>query len=206
MSTRQLPPDVSLRSLKNQAKTLLHGHRSGSSEAVERFRSAHPRLNELDATGVAKEPLVLADALLVIAREYGFASWPKLLAAVTGEVGKLPGEPGWEWALWVPGDISLESSGCTGTETRSRSARGQCAICWENRPEDGALAVTVAASGELVERHPRAIAFDEDAARQPLHSSTSVWGNGLGLFSFRLPYSEVPHGTIVHLGVEIQTS
>ena len=51
------------------AKELLRGHQSGDRSAVERIARHHPR---------ARLPIKLADAQLVIAREAGFASWPRL--------------------------------------------------------------------------------------------------------------------------------
>lgn len=71
---RQLPPRPNLDQLRHQAKDLLKSHKAGDPDAIERIRQSHPR--SLNA------PLRLSDAQLVIAREYGFESWPKLKAAV----------------------------------------------------------------------------------------------------------------------------
>jgi ankyrin repeat protein len=68
---RVLPTPPNLGQLKNQAKDLLKQIRSGDAEAVARLLRDHPRRLDYAA---AK----LSDAQLVIAREYGFASWPKL--------------------------------------------------------------------------------------------------------------------------------
>ena len=67
---RELPSEPNLDQLKNQAKDLLKAHNAGDPEAIQRVRENHP-------TATAAK-LRLSDAQLVIAREYGFASWPKL--------------------------------------------------------------------------------------------------------------------------------
>jgi len=66
-----LPARPSLEQLRKQAKELLKGYRAGDPSAVARFHSHHPR-------GISDERLSLADAQLVLAREYGFPSWAKL--------------------------------------------------------------------------------------------------------------------------------
>jgi hypothetical protein len=53
---------------------------AGDSDAVLRFRVAHPRINPSAAPDQAR----LSDAQLVLAREYGFASWQKLKRHVEG--------------------------------------------------------------------------------------------------------------------------
>lgn len=67
MSERQLPARPNLEHLKNQAKLLLREALAGESSAVERFATC----------GVTTSPK-LADALHVLAREYGFKTWPEL--------------------------------------------------------------------------------------------------------------------------------
>ncbi|HEU0175705.1 MAG TPA: ankyrin repeat domain-containing protein [Blastocatellia bacterium] len=68
--SRQLPANPNLEHLKNQAKDLLRNFQNGSATAKERFAL----LSTFSASAGPK----LADALHVVAREYGFASWPKL--------------------------------------------------------------------------------------------------------------------------------
>ncbi len=71
MSTSlSLPQHPDLDQLKTQARELLIAFRSGDAEAVQSF-AAHPRA--IDPTAVK-----LADAQLVLARGYGFSSWPVL--------------------------------------------------------------------------------------------------------------------------------
>ena len=70
--SRTLPARPSLEQLRKQAKDLLRLSESGESAAAQRFRNV-----------LAKEAEPsLADAQFVIAREYGFESWPKLVAHV----------------------------------------------------------------------------------------------------------------------------
>src|SRR5580704_9403005 len=68
---KQLPSRPNLEQLKKQAKDLLKLHNASDSEALGRVAEHHP-------CGAADSRFALADAQLVIAREYGFESWPKL--------------------------------------------------------------------------------------------------------------------------------
>ncbi len=64
-----LPAHPHLGQLRNQAKDLLHAARDGDPAAAARLSSV-------------SADLTLASAQLAVAREYGFASWPGLKAAV----------------------------------------------------------------------------------------------------------------------------
>lgn len=64
-SSSRLPARPSLEQLKTQAKELLRQYSLDLGPAVERFRDT-------------KQPVTLADAQFVLAREYGFESWAKL--------------------------------------------------------------------------------------------------------------------------------
>lgn len=66
----ELPAKSNVEHLKKQAKDLLRSCQQGDGAAMERFRS----FVSFSAPG----SLQLADAQYVIARDYGFASWPKL--------------------------------------------------------------------------------------------------------------------------------
>src|SRR5262245_19041436 len=72
---QSLPARPNLEQLKNQAKDLLKSIQSGDADASQRLRENHPHGS---AQRLRADELTLADAQLVIAREYGFASWPKL--------------------------------------------------------------------------------------------------------------------------------
>ena len=80
--SKQLPPSPNLEQLKKQAKSLLKRQQAADSEALTRIRENHPRWRSLLEEQVAASPFALADAQLVIASEYGFASWSKLQAHV----------------------------------------------------------------------------------------------------------------------------
>ena len=84
--SEQLPPNPSLEQLKKQAKSLLKRQQAADSEAFTRIRENHPRWRNLsreqEKDQVAAPPFALADAQLVIASEYGFASWSKLQSHV----------------------------------------------------------------------------------------------------------------------------
>ncbi len=78
---RALPAAPSLEQQKKQARELLLAARAGDASALDRVRVHHPRL--APAVGTQRAPeLSLHDAQLVIAREYGFASWPRLKAHI----------------------------------------------------------------------------------------------------------------------------
>ena len=68
-----LPAAPSLEQLRNQAKDLVRAHRAGDAAARSRVATHHPR---------PAEPLKLSGAQLVVAREHGFPSWPRLRAYV----------------------------------------------------------------------------------------------------------------------------
>ena len=66
-----------LEQLRTQAKELLSAAQANSPEAIERFRTHHPRFR-----GGAAHSFKLTGAQLVLAREHGYVSWPKLADAL----------------------------------------------------------------------------------------------------------------------------
>jgi hypothetical protein len=78
---RELPARPDLEQLKHQAKDLLKAWKSDEPDAVKRFQNSYPRPPGA-ASPIHAGAAQLSDAQLVIAREYGFDSWPKLKAAV----------------------------------------------------------------------------------------------------------------------------
>lgn len=70
-----LPADPDLEHLRRAARRLQRAVRSGDPEALERVSLHHPEGPPEDRTVFA-----LSDAQLVVARTYGFPSWPRLLA------------------------------------------------------------------------------------------------------------------------------
>lgn len=79
---RLLPAVPNLEQQKKQAKELLDAARTNDPESITRFRNHHPRLAGRSEEYLRGSPLSLHDAQLVLAREYGFASWPKLKAHI----------------------------------------------------------------------------------------------------------------------------
>jgi ankyrin repeat protein len=77
-----MPDRPNLDQLKNQAKDLLKGHKAGDLEALQRIQANHPRLAGSPAHQIQASRFTLSGAQLVLAREYGFSSWPKLKAHV----------------------------------------------------------------------------------------------------------------------------
>jgi HEAT repeat protein len=69
---RPLPPSPSLEQLRNQAKDLLRECRNQVPEALHRVQE------QLPSAARPTFPLTLASAFHVLAREYGFSSWPQL--------------------------------------------------------------------------------------------------------------------------------
>jgi ankyrin repeat protein len=73
---RRLPPQPSLEQLKKQAKELLERYRAGDPAAVEEVQRFEHRPDPA--------AFALNDAQRVLARAYGYESWPKLKAFVDG--------------------------------------------------------------------------------------------------------------------------
>ena len=73
------PDRIDLDQLRRQAKELRDAARRGDRAAVERIARQAPSVNP--------EVVTLAIAQLVIARELGFASWPRLKVAVESQAG-----------------------------------------------------------------------------------------------------------------------
>jgi len=69
--SRELPREPSIEHLRNQAKQLRRQVRAGDQAALAVARELHPQADTAST-------FALADAQLVLARQYGFASWPKL--------------------------------------------------------------------------------------------------------------------------------
>jgi ankyrin repeat protein len=76
LSTRRMREHADLEQLKRQAKQLFSAFQAGDSAAVDEVKAHYDN--------VQAETFALHDAQLVIARSYGFDSWPKLKAYVDG--------------------------------------------------------------------------------------------------------------------------
>ncbi len=79
--SNQLPPNPNLIYLKKQAKALHKQMQAGEPAAAVRCQQSHPQ-------GANLTTQKLSDAQLIIAREHGFASWPRLKYFVEGVHGR----------------------------------------------------------------------------------------------------------------------
>jgi len=70
---------LNLEQQKKQARELLRAIRAGNGDAMSRLRHNHSRWTVMDDATV-RQLVALHDAQFVLAREQGFASWPKLKA------------------------------------------------------------------------------------------------------------------------------
>ncbi|MDJ0638826.1 MAG: ankyrin repeat domain-containing protein [Paracoccaceae bacterium] len=87
MPTKRLPANADIDHLKHQAKDLLADIRKGGLAALQRLREFHPKCGDLMDAEIAEGTYALSDALLTIAREYGYPSWPRLKTAVAEAAG-----------------------------------------------------------------------------------------------------------------------
>lgn len=79
---KPLPPRPDLDQLRSQARELLKAVQTGDTAACQRVADSHPRLQGAASGTIQSAGFKLSDAQLVLAREHGFASWPKLKSAV----------------------------------------------------------------------------------------------------------------------------
>jgi hypothetical protein len=86
MPSRSLPAHANLAQLKRQADELRRAHREGKRSAAARLAAHHPRLKGQPPAKILARHLSVADAQLVLAREYGFDGWPDIKHHV--EVGR----------------------------------------------------------------------------------------------------------------------
>ena len=80
LPTRTLPDRPDQEQLKRQAKELLQAFTNGEAGAVAEVNAHYHEANP--------QTFALHDAQLVIARAYGFESWPRLKAHVDGLTAK----------------------------------------------------------------------------------------------------------------------
>jgi len=90
--SKSLPARPNLEQLKTQAKDLLKLLKAGDPVARQRIQENHPHPAKIATAELRTDSVTLSDAQLVIAREYGFASWPKLKEHVESFLGET-GEP-----------------------------------------------------------------------------------------------------------------
>jgi ankyrin repeat protein len=95
MPVRTLPSNPSLVQLKLQAKELQKLFREQKQVALARITAHHPRFKK------DSPRLALADAQMVLAREYGFANWAQLkhFVELSGLISKIKPHPHFEEAV-----------------------------------------------------------------------------------------------------------
>jgi hypothetical protein len=101
MPTRSLPARPDLGQLKLQAKELKRDHADGKMSAAARIAANHPRWKGQPLPAILQQPLTLAAAQLVIAREYGLRNWAHLKHHVetSDRLAKFKPHPRFEEAL-----------------------------------------------------------------------------------------------------------
>lgn len=101
MSTRSLPARPHLDQLKLQAAELHRAHRDGHPSAAARIAARHPRMKRLAPDAILDAEFALADAQLVVAREYGFDNWAQLKrrVEVSRSIDRVVAHPGFGAAL-----------------------------------------------------------------------------------------------------------
>lgn len=101
MSTRTLPPRPSLDQLKIQANELHRAHRDRDPSAAGRIAAHHPEMKGSPPEAVLDKRLALADAQLVVAREYGFRNWAELKHRIeqAAQIQRLEPHRGFDAAL-----------------------------------------------------------------------------------------------------------
>lgn len=101
MPTRTLPPRPSLDQLKIQATELQRAHRDRDPSAAARIAAHHPEKKGWPPDAVLDAPLAVADAQLVVAREYGFRHWAELKRRVerSRQIEAIEAHPGFAAAL-----------------------------------------------------------------------------------------------------------
>src|ERR1051326_3815757 len=112
MDTKELPAYPSLEQFKKQAKDLLKTVKSGQPQPLQsilqRIKKDHPRLGRLADLKPEGTRLRLADLQFVIARDYGFESWPKFTKHIRGLTLKTSSPSRFESAVdaVVTGDVA----------------------------------------------------------------------------------------------------
>jgi len=108
--TRILPPRPSLQQLKIQATELQRAHRDRDASAVGRIAAHHPEMKGWPPRTVLDKPLALADAQLVIAREYGFRNWSDLRRRIeqARQIERIKPHPGFDAALAALNDGDVD--------------------------------------------------------------------------------------------------
>ena len=90
--SKRLPSNPNLENLKKQAKQLVKDHKDGQVDAFTRIKASFPPLAKASVHEILAADFLLGHAQLVIAREYGYATWKELVEAVERR-DNLPKDP-----------------------------------------------------------------------------------------------------------------
>jgi hypothetical protein len=82
MPVKPLLSNPDINHLKHQAKDLMKAHALHRPDSAQRVTEFHPRFEKATDNEIFSAPFRLADAQLTIARERGFASWPRLKSRI----------------------------------------------------------------------------------------------------------------------------
>jgi|ERR1700722_3292629 len=85
MDANELPAHPNLEQYKKQAKDLVKAFKSADPDAIQRVKELHPHSAKILGS-VLRAKFALADAQLILAREHGFESWPKLAKHIEAAV------------------------------------------------------------------------------------------------------------------------
>jgi hypothetical protein len=192
-----LPGNADLDHLRGQARTLQRGVRAGDPDAVRRVRAQYGEVS-------APESFPLSAAQLVLAREYGFAGWPRLRR-------HLDTVARYRWDPADPGTADLGTADARTADPRAadpaaaeRPADRFCRLaCLDytdaDRPERREQAAALLAADPALVRtdiHAAAAAGDPDALRRHLAADPTAARRPGGPYGwrplFQLLYSRVP--------------
>ncbi|HEY1620687.1 MAG TPA: ankyrin repeat domain-containing protein [Streptosporangiaceae bacterium] len=169
-----LPARPSLEDLRAQAGMLAQLARSGVPSALAAVSEFHPRFRALaDQADPRLAGLTRADAQLVIARQYGFPSWPRLrqyLAAVAEHSrSPLQRPPGGAGPDVAPGELAEEfiRLGCLAAGEYDPARFEQASQLLASHPEIARHSACAAATAGQHEQLTALLRDDPGAARRP---------------------------------------